>query len=119
MTGQPRQALGSAVDCLSHYGRDLQNVLTGGDGAADYRGTMRRLGDVLASGISGAYVPPIDVCGAYLHAGQKELALEWLSKAIDARDPNVFGAIRDPFTQDSLGADSRFHDLVRGTRLPL
>ena len=42
-----------------------------------------------------------------------------LRKAIDARDPNVSGAIRDPFTQDGLRNDPRFQDLVRRTRLPL
>jgi hypothetical protein len=65
------------------------------------------------------YVAPIDVFLAYLHAAEKDLALEWLSRSVDAREPNLSGAVRDPFVTDSLGQDVRFQEIVRRTKLPL
>jgi hypothetical protein len=79
---------------------------------------MRRVADLLATGVTGAYVAPIDVFSAYLHAGQKDAALEWLSKAVEAGDPNVYGPVRDPFTNDSLRDDPRFQEILRRARLP-
>jgi hypothetical protein len=80
---------------------------------------MRRVADLLASGVKGMYVPPMDVFTTYLNAGEKDLALEWLSKSIDARDTNVYGAVRSPFTVDSLGYDRRFQKLLLRTGLPI
>jgi TolB-like protein/tetratricopeptide (TPR) repeat protein len=120
VTGKGEQALKAAEECLGHYnGRDIKDVLAQGNSEAGYAGAMRRVGDRLAAGFSGTYVAPIDVFAAYSYAGQKELALEWLAKSIDARDPNVAGAVRNPFVVDSLGRDPRFQELVRRTKLPL
>lgn len=77
---------------------------------AGYPGAIRRVDDRLAVGVNGIYVVPIDVYIAYLYAGQKDLALEWLLKSVEARDPNVSGAVRDPFASDSFRDDSRFQD---------
>jgi hypothetical protein len=80
---------------------------------------MRRAGDRLVAGGSGGYVAPIDIYLAYAHAGEKDRALEWLSKSVDARDPNVSGAIRDPLTIDTFRDDPRFNEILRRTRLPM
>jgi hypothetical protein len=80
---------------------------------------MRQAADLLAMGVSGTYVPPIDVFHAYMHAGQRETALQWLSKAVEARDPSVYGAVRDPFVNDTFRDDPRFLEIVRRTGLPL
>jgi len=78
---------------------------------------MRRVADLLAAGPRGVYVSPIDVFSAYLHAGDDGRALEWLSKSVEARDPNVAGATVDPLAIDRLGDDPRFRDLLRRARL--
>jgi Tfp pilus assembly protein PilF len=119
MTGKPEQALKAAQRCLDHYGNDVSALLAQGYSEAGYAGGMRRVADRLAAGVRGVYVAPIDVFLAYLHAGEKNLALEWLSKSVDARDPNVSGAVRDPFAKDSLGDDPRFQGIVRRTKLPI
>jgi hypothetical protein len=80
---------------------------------------MRRVADLLARGVTGMYVAPGDVFGGYLQAGQKELALQWLSKFVDSRDPNVYGALRDPFAIDSFRDDPRFLEILRRTKPPL
>jgi hypothetical protein len=80
---------------------------------------MRRAGDRLAAGVSGAYVSPTDVYLAYVYAGQKDLALEWLSRSVDVRDPNVSGTLRDPLGIDNFRDDPRFQGLVRRTKLPI
>jgi serine/threonine-protein kinase len=118
-TGKPEEALRGAEGCLDHYSRDIKDVLARGYAAAGYAGAMQRVGDFLASGIRGVYVAPIDVFISYSHAGQKGPALEWLSKSIDVRDPNVPGAVRNPFVVDSFRDDPRFQALLRRTRLPL
>ena len=119
LTGRPEQALHGAEGCLEHYGPDVKDALARGYSEAGYPGAMRRVADLLAKGVSGTYVSPGDVFTAYLHAGQKDLALQWLSKLVDARDPNVYGAARDPFVNDSFRDDPRFHEIVRRTRLPI
>jgi tetratricopeptide (TPR) repeat protein len=118
MTGKPEPALMAAEGCIGHYSGDIKAVLERGYAAEGYAGAMRRVGDFLAAGIRGVYVAPIDVFLAYAHARQRDSALEWLSKSVDARDPNVYGAVRDPFVIDSLGDDPRFQSILRRTGLP-
>jgi Tfp pilus assembly protein PilF len=119
MKGRPEQALVATESCLEHYGREVKDALARGYSEAKYPGAMRRVADLLATGVSGTYVAPIDVYSAYLHAGQKDLALQWLSKAVDARDPNVYGAFLNPLASDTFRDDPRFQDLLRRTRLPI
>jgi hypothetical protein len=119
MKSMPEQALMGAEGCLGHYSREVKDALARGNRDAGYRGAMRRVADLLSMGVSGTYVAPIDVFSSYLHAGQKDLALEWLSKAVDARAPNVYGAFRDPLAGDAFRDDPRFQDLVRRTGLPI
>ena len=117
--GQPEKAMEGAQRCPAHYGRDVQDALMRGYSEAGYAGAMRQVGDLLSKGGSGTYVPAIDVFAAYIHAGEKDLALQWLLKAVDARDPNLYGAVRDPFVVDSVAGDPRFREILRRTRLPI
>jgi hypothetical protein len=52
-----------------------------------------------------------------LRAGEKELALEWLEKGFEMRDPNM-PYISVPPAFDSLRDDPRFQDLLRRMNLP-
>jgi hypothetical protein len=113
------QALIAALSCFNHdNSQDIKDVLARGYSAAGYTGAMQRIADHFAAGLPGVYVAPIEVFITYLHPGRKDRALEWLSKSIDARDPNVYGAVRDPFAIESLGDDPRFQNIVRRTGLP-
>jgi hypothetical protein len=42
-----------------------------------------------------------------------------LSKTVDERSPNMFGAVRDPFVNDTLGDNPWFKEILRRTRLPM
>jgi serine/threonine-protein kinase len=118
VTRRFERALSAAEGCIGHYSADIKDVLSRGFSEAGYPEAMRRVGDRLAVGENGVYVAPIDVFLAYVHAGQKDLALEWLSKSVEARDPNVSGAVRDPFNSDSLRDDPRFQAVLRRAGLP-
>jgi serine/threonine-protein kinase len=118
MKGQLEEALVAAAACLGSHGTEVEKALNRGRSEAGYAGAMRRAGEWLATETTGKYVPALDVFSTYLNAGQKDVALQWLSKAVDARDSNIYGAIRNPLTTDNLGDDPRFLDLVRRTKLP-
>jgi eukaryotic-like serine/threonine-protein kinase len=119
ITGRFDRALPAAQDCFGRYGSEVKDVLARGYAAAGYQEAMRRAGDFLAAGASGTYVAPDGVFLAYVHAGQKDLARQWLSKTVDERSPNVFGAVRDPFVNDTLGDNPWFKEILRRTRLPM
>ena len=57
MTGIPEQALVAAEGCLGHYSPEVKDALARGYSEAGYRGAMRRVADLLATGVSGMYVP--------------------------------------------------------------
>jgi TolB-like protein/tetratricopeptide (TPR) repeat protein len=120
LKGRLDEALVAAEACLASTvdGSEVKNALQRGRSEAGYNGAMRRVADWLAAGATGTYVPAMDVFAVYLNAGEKDLALQWLAKAVDARDPNIYGAIRNPFANDSLGGDQRFRELVRRSGLP-
>jgi serine/threonine-protein kinase len=111
--GRPKEALVGAEGCIGFYGPEVKDALARGSSERGYLGAMRRVADLLASGMSGVHVAPIDVHIAYLHAGDKNLALEWLSRAVDGRDPQLYGVAADPFANDSLGDDPRFQEILR------
>jgi hypothetical protein len=60
---------------------------------------------------------PIDVFSAYFYAGENDVALEWLAKAVDTRDLNVYAMGADPHINDRLRNDLRFQQLLRRTKL--
>jgi hypothetical protein len=119
ITGRSDRALASAQVCFGRYGSQVKDVLASGYAAAGYQEAMRRAGDFLATGAGGTYVAPDVVFVAYVHAGQKDLARQWLSKSADERSPNVFGAVRDPFVNDTLRDSPWFKEISRRTKLPI
>lgn len=118
VTGRSDRALAAAQGCFGRYGNQVKDVLASGYAAAGYQEAMRRVGDFLAAGANGTYVAPNAVFLAYAHAGQKDLARQWLSKSVDERDPNVYGAFRDPFVNDTLRDNPWFKEILRRTKLP-
>ena len=94
MTGRSDEALVAAEACLGDHSSEVKNALLRGRAEAGYTGAMRRVADVLAAGVAGTYVPAMDVFAAYLNAGQKDMALPWLSKAVDARDPRFVALVK-------------------------
>jgi TolB-like protein/Tfp pilus assembly protein PilF len=116
LTGRFEQALRGADGCIGHYDPSVGAALLEEGG---YTEAMRRVASRLAAGFDGVYVAPIDVMTAYLHAGDTELAFDWLVRSVDARDPNMFAISTEPLIRDKLGADPRFGALLRRVGLSL
>jgi hypothetical protein len=62
------------------------------------------------------HVRPILIIEAYVKAGDKAHALEWIENAFEERDPSLFN-IAYP-TLDSLRSEPRFRDLLLRMNLP-
>jgi lipopolysaccharide biosynthesis regulator YciM len=65
----------------------------------------------------GVLVPAAEYARAYLRLGQKQQALEWLSKACDEHTIFVLFIKTDPL-YDDLRADPRFQELVKRIQVP-
>lgn len=111
-------AVTEARRCMAHYGREVADALSLGYAEAGYAGAMRRAAGTLAAGLPGTYVSPFDVASAYSQAGDRDRTLEWLAKALEARDPNTIAIVPDP-QFDILRGDPRFQELVRRLNLPI
>jgi tetratricopeptide (TPR) repeat protein len=105
---------------------ELVGALEQGLADAGYEGAMRRVGDILAAryeksgGVSApGTVPhhPWAILYQYLYAGDYDLAMDWLEKAFEVRDPNQPYIALCP-TFDPVRSDPRFQDLLRRMNLP-
>lgn len=78
------------------------------------RSSLASFGDMTRRG---ELVPAAQYARAYLRLGQKEQALQWLSKACD--EHNIFALFlnADPF-YDELRSDPRFQELVKRIHVP-
>ncbi len=63
------------------------------------------------------FVSPMSFVGVYCALGDKDLALQWLEKAIDQHDASVSDISSLPFL-DPLRDDPRFKNLLRRLGLP-
>ena len=64
---------------------------------------------------AGDTVPPKTIADVYVGLGDKDQALAWLGKAVDAQDVNLF-LLADPI-YDPLRSDPRFNQLLRRAKL--
>jgi tetratricopeptide (TPR) repeat protein len=93
------------------------DALHAGFAAAGYREAMKRAGDVLAARSQRTHVPGIRIARLYAHAGQNDLALTWLKRAVDANEtPTAHFAVA--WDWDALRPDPRFQSLLRRLNLP-
>ena len=64
-----------------------------------------------------SYVPPSSLAWIYSALGQPDTALEWIEKAVEARDPMIVGLTVNPGFE-GCRSDPRFPDLLRRVGLP-
>ena len=93
------------------------DALHAGFAAAGYREAMKRAGDVLTARSQHAHVPGIRIARLYAHAGQTDLALSWLKKAVDANETPI-SHLAVAWDWDALRPDPRFQSLLRRLNLP-
>jgi tetratricopeptide (TPR) repeat protein len=75
--------------------------------------TLQRLLDLRSE----KYVAPWWVAIACLGLNETDRAIEWLERAYEARDPNVFFIKMNPAV-DALRSDPRFQDILRRMNFP-
>ncbi len=96
---------------------EVVGALERGYAEAGYEAAMRSAAEILVARSRTAYVPSMRIANLFVHAGDKEKALEWLEKAFEAHDPHMpyIGALH---WSDSLRDDPRFQDLLRRMNFP-
>jgi len=116
--GMEREALAGIKDyCRIVYGmRDVDSLLDRGFAEGGFAGATRRGADALALRAAQGGAMPFDVAHMYLFAGEKTLALDWLERAYEARDP-ALPYLRLPLF-DPLRSEPRFQALMRRMGLP-
>jgi serine/threonine protein kinase/Tfp pilus assembly protein PilF len=96
---------------------DLQSALDKGFAEAGLRGAAGRLAQALESHAASGRIAPTDVAAFYALAQDKELALKWLERAYELKDPGLPYLNCSPFW-DPVRSDPRFQDLLRKMGFP-
>jgi tetratricopeptide (TPR) repeat protein len=91
---------------------EIVEALAGGTTEADYAAAMRSAAGKLAGRASRTHVPAVRVARLYAHAGERDLALDWLEKACEQGNPPL-SHLKVAWDWDILRAEPRFRDLVR------
>jgi tetratricopeptide (TPR) repeat protein len=118
LKGTLKEAFAAAKGYLQFaYGdSDVENALDQGYAQAGYVEAMRRSAEALVARSRRVYVGPVDVAALFLDAGENTLALDWLEKAFDLRDPNL-PYLGIPFF-DRLRPEPRYQALLGRLNLP-
>jgi hypothetical protein len=95
----------------------LFEAIERGSAESGYRGAMRWAAQKLAAQSKARYVPPTYIAMLYIHAEEKDRAIEWLETAYEERDPWLHRVGVEP-DWESLHPDPRFRDLLRRLGLP-
>jgi TolB-like protein/Tfp pilus assembly protein PilF/predicted Ser/Thr protein kinase len=108
-----------ALDKASDAGDpELLQALEKGFAAEGFPGSQKRWADVMAARHGKDDTPAFRVALGYLFAGEKDLTLAWLEKALAERDPNLPYVSCLPI-YDGVRDDPRFQALVRRMGLSL
>jgi hypothetical protein len=86
------------------------------DGSKGYWTKILKL--VKDDAAKGRKAGPTTYASIYARLNQRDEAFEWLNKAIDAGDTNLFGLKVSP-EWDNIRDDPRFPDVVRRAKFPL
>jgi len=116
LMGRYEEAFEASRLYYSNLYKDLDHVFNQYE-RLGYAGTLNLEADTLMEQSKLKYVCPNDVATLYIHAGNKERALDCLEQAYEKRDSNiVYTGVRSVF--DILSDDPRFQDLLRRMNLP-
>ncbi|HYL12933.1 MAG TPA: winged helix-turn-helix domain-containing protein [Terriglobales bacterium] len=111
--GMWEEALAEARKFFAVLGdREVEDALARGHAEGSYARAMHRGADVLAARSKKSHVPAVRIARLYVHAGDKEQALQWLQTAGEQRETTLIH-LAVAWDWDSLRNDSRFQDLLR------
>lgn len=113
-----KEALAEAVRFFEVLNdREAADALHSGFSAGGYPEAMKRAGDVLAARSQRTHVPGVRIARLYAHAGKKDLAIQWLQKAVDANETPL-EHLAVAWDWEELRSDARFQALLRRLNLP-
>ncbi len=116
LTGRYEEALEASRLYYSNLYKDFDHVFDQYE-RLGYAGTLNLEADRLMEQSGSKYVCPYDVVTLYMHAGNKERALDCLEQAYEKRDPNiVYTGVRAVFA--ILRGEPRYQELLRKLKLP-
>jgi serine/threonine protein kinase/Tfp pilus assembly protein PilF len=95
---------------------EVAEALELGSAEAGYTGAMSRAAETLSERSKQTYVQPTQIARLYDHAGEKDLALEWLKKAFMVNEPAL--VTLNVWPQGVLRDDPRFNDMLRRMNFP-
>ena len=112
--GEYNQAIAECQKAFSIFGRDpgILSVLGYVYAVAGKRREAQTILNEIETLWSRSYLSPIDVALVHTGLGDKDGAFAWLTKAYDARDPQLIWLNVEPELK-SLRTDPRFKDLLR------
>jgi serine/threonine protein kinase len=115
LMGRYEEAFEASKLYYSHLYKDFDHVFDQYE-RLGYAGTLNLEADTLIEQSELKYVCPNDVATLYIHAGNKERALDCLEQAYEKRDSNiVYTGVRSVF--DILRDEPRFQELLRKLKL--
>lgn len=102
--------------CFSNLAKDFDHVFDQYE-KLGYVATLNLEGDTLLAQSKSKYIAPGDIALLYIHAGNKEKALDCLEQAYEMRDPNViYIGVRPVYA--ILHTEPRYQELLRKMNLP-
>ena len=117
-TGMHEEAMVQAQKYFDVVGdREAGEAMDRGYVEGGYLEAVRRAAETLATRSRSTFVSPLDIAGLYARAGELDLALHWLERGLEERDPNMTLLSVGP-EYDILRDDPRFQDLLRRMNLP-
>ena len=96
---------------------EVEEALSRGYAEGGYLAALSLAAETLAARSRRAHVSPSRIARLYACAGENDLALDWLERAFEQREPNLpyIGVVP---TYRGLRDDPRFSDLLRRLNLP-
>jgi serine/threonine-protein kinase len=119
LTGKYDEALAMLRRQVRMHGeQDLEEALDQGYAEGGYRTARMRYAEAMAAQPEAAERLSMHVADAYIHAGEKERALEWLELAYQAHALWLPIVASGGELSDRMRDDPRFQDLLRRMNLP-
>jgi serine/threonine-protein kinase len=110
------EALDHAISSVADT--EVEESLRRGYAAGGYAEGMRRAAETLVARSKHRYVAPIPIARFYAHAGETDMALEWLERAIDVRNTQIVYTPMNPDFEE-LWVHPRYQELMRRINLSL
>jgi serine/threonine protein kinase/tetratricopeptide (TPR) repeat protein len=116
--GRYDEALDAAKSAFANIGdQEAVEALDRGFAAGGYERAMLETAEIMATRAEMMYVEPSSIAALSDDGGNTLMALDWLERAYDERDPNLPYLSALSYSE-SLRADPRYEDLLQKLNLP-